>query len=148
MANIEVNRNRPSPADLIHPEGKGAVIGDKEGNDEKKSTTSFESAAKLVALLGTAVAPWRLLSDARGFVWVWLVGHAALLAPVAGVLLADYYLVRRRRLDLDGLYDETEPEQATLDQATDSAHAQAELPWIKVVAGTRSKAAHRLLGHC
>ena len=60
--------------------------------------------------MGTAVAPWRLLSDARGFVWVWLVGHAALLAPVAGVLLADYYLVRRRRLDLDGLYDETEPE--------------------------------------
>ena len=66
-----------------------------------------------MALLGTAVAPWRLLSDARGFVWVWLVGHAALLAPVAGVLLADYYLVRRRRLDLDGLYDETEPEPTT-----------------------------------
>jgi len=97
----------------FNTEGKGAVIGDKEGNDEKKSTTSFESAAKLVALLGTAVAPWRLLSDARGFVWVWLVGHAALLAPVAGVLLADYYLVRRRRLDLDGLYDETEPEPTT-----------------------------------
>ena len=93
---------------------EGSAIGDLKGNGlSKKSTTSFESAAKLVALLGTAVAPWRLLSDARGFVWVWLVGHAALLAPVAGVLLADYYLVRRRRLDLDGLYDETEPETTT-----------------------------------
>jgi len=70
---------------------------------------SFESAAWLVALVGTSIGPWRLLGDARGFVWVWLVGHAALLAPVAGVLLADYHVVRRRTLDLDGLYDRTEP---------------------------------------
>jgi NCS1 family nucleobase:cation symporter-1 len=70
---------------------------------------SFESAAWLVALVGTSIGPWRLLGDARGFVWVWLVGHAALLAPVAGVLLADYHVVRRRNLDLDGLYDRTEP---------------------------------------
>ena len=58
---------------------------------------------------GNVDRPWRLLGDARGFVWVWLVGHAALLAPVAGVLLADYHVVRRRTLDLDGLYDRTEP---------------------------------------
>ena len=70
---------------------------------------SFEAAAWLVALVGTSIGPWRLLGDARGFVWVWLVGHAALLAPVAGVLLADYHVVRRRTLDLDGLYDRTEP---------------------------------------
>ncbi len=85
----------------FNTEGKGAVIGDKEGNDEKKSTTSFESAAKLVALLGTAVAPWRLLSDARGFVWVRLVGHAALLAPVAGVLLATVEQITLGRGDTD-----------------------------------------------
>ena len=114
--NVAANVVAPANA-FVALSRTGAAIGDDErGDDEKKknrkknAATSFESAARLVALLGTAVAPWRLLSDARGFVWVWLVGHAALLAPVAGVLLADYYLVRRRRLDLDGLYDETEPE--------------------------------------
>ena len=73
---------------------------------------SFESAAWLVAAAGTAVGPWRLLRDARGFVWVWLVGHVALLAPVAGVILADYHLVRRRKLDLDGLYADAAPRGA------------------------------------
>ena len=81
-------------------------------NRNARGGLSFESAAWLVAAAGTAVGPWRLLRDARGFVWVWLVGHAALLAPVAGVILADYHLVRRRKLDLDGLYADAAPRGA------------------------------------
>jgi NCS1 family nucleobase:cation symporter-1 len=69
----------------------------------------FRSASRLVAALGTVIAPWRLLRDAEGFVWVWLVGHAAVLAPVAGVFLAEYHVVRKRKLDIDGLYDDTDP---------------------------------------
>jgi NCS1 family nucleobase:cation symporter-1 len=61
-----------------------------------------------VGFLGTICAPWRLLNDPTGFIWVWLVGHAAVLAPVTGVLLFDYHVVKKRNLNVDGLYDQSE----------------------------------------
>jgi NCS1 family nucleobase:cation symporter-1 len=47
--------------------------------------------------------PWKLMSSSGGFV-NWLVAYSALLGPVVGVVLADYYLVRARRLSIDDLY--------------------------------------------
>jgi NCS1 family nucleobase:cation symporter-1 len=72
------------------------------------SSTSFNKSVTLVGFLGTICAPWRLLNDPTGFIWVWLVGHAAVLAPVTGVLLFDYHVVKKRNLNVDGLYDQSE----------------------------------------
>jgi NCS1 family nucleobase:cation symporter-1 len=47
--------------------------------------------------------PWKLMSSSGGFV-NWLVAYSALLGPVVGVVLADYYLVRGRQLSIDELY--------------------------------------------
>ena len=48
--------------------------------------------------------PWKLLATPGGYIFTWLVGYSALLGPIAGILIADYYLIRKTRLDLGGLY--------------------------------------------
>ena len=39
-----------------------------------------------------------------GYIFTWLIGYSALLGPVTGIMIADYYVVRGRTLSLDGLY--------------------------------------------
>jgi NCS1 family nucleobase:cation symporter-1 len=48
--------------------------------------------------------PWKLLSDFSAYIFGWLVGCSALLGPIAGIMICDYYLVRGRRLSVDDLY--------------------------------------------
>lgn len=67
---------------------------------------TFTTAALATALLGVALQPWRLLGSSESFVFTWLLGNAALMGPIAGVSLADHYLVRRTRLDVAALYSE------------------------------------------
>jgi len=65
---------------------------------------SFRTGGLITAVLGAVSCPWRLLSSTDGFIFVWLTGYSALLGPVAGILLCDYWILRRRRLDVDGLF--------------------------------------------
>ena len=65
---------------------------------------SFKIGGVVTAVLGTVILPWKLMADASGYIFVWLIGYSALLGPIAGIMIVDYYLVRRRTLDLDGLY--------------------------------------------
>jgi NCS1 family nucleobase:cation symporter-1 len=67
---------------------------------------SFRTGALITGLVGVAIQPWRLVEDPSGYIFKWLVAYSALLGAVGGVLIADYYLVRRMRLDLRGLYRE------------------------------------------
>lgn len=66
---------------------------------------TFRIGGVLTALIGMLICPWRLIGSTQGFIFVWLVGYSALLGPCAGILLADYFLLRRRTLDVDALYD-------------------------------------------
>lgn len=68
------------------------------------STFNFKSGALLTALLGIAFQPWRIYSSPNSFVYTWLVGYSAIMGPLAGVLLSDYYVLRRTILDVDELY--------------------------------------------
>jgi len=48
--------------------------------------------------------PWKLLADYKTFILGWLGGYAAFLGPVAGIMICDYFLIRRRVLRLNDLY--------------------------------------------
>jgi NCS1 family nucleobase:cation symporter-1 len=48
--------------------------------------------------------PWKLLADPNGYIFTWLVGYSALLGPVAGILLTDYFIVRRCHVVVEELY--------------------------------------------
>jgi NCS1 family nucleobase:cation symporter-1 len=65
---------------------------------------SFRTGGLITGVIGVMMMPWKLLSDFSAYIFGWLVGYSALLGPIAGVMIADYFLVRRARLKLDDLY--------------------------------------------
>ena len=54
--------------------------------------------------MGIAMMPWKLLANYKTFILGWLGGYAAFLGPVAGIMICDYFLIRRRVLQVDDLY--------------------------------------------
>jgi len=65
---------------------------------------SYVTGGTITAVIGVAIMPWKLLETTGGYIFVWLAGYSALLGPIAGILIADYWLIRRARLDVDDLY--------------------------------------------
>lgn len=65
---------------------------------------SFKTGGLITGLLGIAMMPWKLLASAESYIFNWLVGYSALLGPIAGIMIADYWLLRRRELDVAELY--------------------------------------------
>jgi NCS1 family nucleobase:cation symporter-1 len=65
---------------------------------------SFRTGGLITGVIGVLMMPWKLLSDFSAYIFGWLVGYSALLGPVAGVMIADYFLVRRAQLCVDDLY--------------------------------------------
>jgi NCS1 family nucleobase:cation symporter-1 len=65
---------------------------------------SFKTGGLMTGLLGIAIMPWRLLADPSGYIFTWLLGYSGGLGSIAGVLIADYWIVRRRELRLEDLY--------------------------------------------
>jgi NCS1 family nucleobase:cation symporter-1 len=68
------------------------------------SRVSFAIGGLITGVLGIVIMPWRLLSDYGTFIFGWLVGYSALLGPIAGIFIADYWVVRKARLSLPDLY--------------------------------------------
>jgi NCS1 family nucleobase:cation symporter-1 len=65
---------------------------------------SFRTGGLITGIIGILMQPWRLLADPSGYIFTWLVGYSGGLASIAGVLIADYWLVRKKRLELGDLY--------------------------------------------
>ncbi|MFW6640078.1 NCS1 family nucleobase:cation symporter-1 [Nocardiopsis algeriensis] len=65
---------------------------------------SFRTGALITCVLSLLIFPWKLLENENVYIFTWLGTVGGLLGTVAGILLADYWLVRRTRLDLPGLY--------------------------------------------
>jgi NCS1 family nucleobase:cation symporter-1 len=64
----------------------------------------FKTGGLITGLLGIAMMPWKLLADPSGYIFTWLLGYSGGLGSIAGVLIADYWIVRRTRLQLEDLY--------------------------------------------
>ena len=65
---------------------------------------SFKQGAMITAVIGILMMPWRLYNDAAAYIFTWLIGYGALLGPVAGIMIADYFLLRSGILAVDDLY--------------------------------------------
>jgi nucleobase:cation symporter-1, NCS1 family len=65
---------------------------------------SFKTGGLLTGVLGIAIQPWKLLADPSGYIFTWLLGYSGGLGSIAGVLIADYWIVQRRELELEDLY--------------------------------------------
>src|SRR5712692_2765439 len=65
---------------------------------------SFRTGGLIAGILGILMQPWRLLADPSGYIFAWLLGYSGGLGSIAGVLIVDYWIVRRKQLALADLY--------------------------------------------
>ncbi len=65
---------------------------------------SFKTGGLITGVLGIVIQPWKLLADPSGYIYTWLLGYSGGLGSIAGVLIADYWIVRHRELRLEDLY--------------------------------------------
>lgn len=65
---------------------------------------SFQMGGYITAGIGIAIFPWKLLESTGAYIFTWLIGYSALLGPIAGIMLADYFIVRRTELDIASLF--------------------------------------------
>lgn len=70
---------------------------------------SFRVGGYITGVLGILIQPWRLIADPSGYIFKWLVAYSSLLGAVGGILIADYFVLRKTRLDLKGLYSRSGP---------------------------------------
>jgi len=66
---------------------------------------TFVRGGLITAVIGILMMPWKLLSDYSSYIFGWLVGYSSFLGPIAGILICDYFLIRKRRLASKDLYD-------------------------------------------
>jgi NCS1 family nucleobase:cation symporter-1 len=70
----------------------------------RPSLVSFRTGGLVTGVVGILMMPWKLIGNFSSYIFGWLVGCSALLGPIAGIMICDYYLVRRRRLFVADLY--------------------------------------------
>jgi NCS1 family nucleobase:cation symporter-1 len=60
----------------------------------------------MTAVIGIVMMPWKLYADAAAYIFTWLIGYSSLMGAVGGILIADYWILRRRRLIVADLFRE------------------------------------------
>jgi nucleobase:cation symporter-1, NCS1 family len=68
------------------------------------SRISFRTGGIITCFMGVVMMPWKLLSDYGTFIFKWLGGYAPFLGAVAGIMICDYFVIRRRELQVEDLY--------------------------------------------
>ncbi len=66
---------------------------------------TFRIGGLITGIIGVVMMPWKLVADPSGYIFTWLIAYSALLGPIGGILIADYFVYRRRKLDVSALYD-------------------------------------------
>jgi NCS1 family nucleobase:cation symporter-1 len=68
---------------------------------------TFRIGGLITGVIGIAMMPWKLVADPSGYIFTWLIGYSALLGPIGGVMIADYFAYRGRQLNVAALYSDT-----------------------------------------
>ncbi len=66
---------------------------------------SFRLGGLMTGIVGILMMPWKLVADPNGYIFTWLIAYSALLGPIGGILIADYFVIRRRKLNVNALYN-------------------------------------------
>ncbi|MES2305330.1 MAG: NCS1 family nucleobase:cation symporter-1 [Gemmatimonadota bacterium] len=65
---------------------------------------SYVTGGLITAVIGVLMMPWRLYSDAAAYIFTWLLGYSSLMGALGGILIADYWVIRRQQLDVTALF--------------------------------------------
>ncbi len=64
----------------------------------------FRIGGYITGVIGLVIFPWKLIADPNGYIFTWLIAYSSLLGPIGGIMIVDYYLIRRQELAVDELY--------------------------------------------
>jgi NCS1 family nucleobase:cation symporter-1 len=70
---------------------------------------SYVTGGLITAVIGILMMPWKLMSSMGAYIFTWLIGYSGLMGAIAGILICDYWVIRKQRLDLEGLFDPKGP---------------------------------------
>ena len=65
---------------------------------------SYVTGGLITAAIGILMMPWKLYADAGAYIFTWLIGYSSLMGAIGGILIADYWVLRKRELSLDDLF--------------------------------------------
>lgn len=65
---------------------------------------SYVTGGLITAVIGILMMPWKLYADAAAYIFTWLIGYSTLMGAVGGILIADYWILRRRSLEVADLF--------------------------------------------
>ncbi len=74
---------------------------------------SFRTGGLITGVFGILIMPWKLVADPSGYIFLWLIAYSALLGPIGGIMIADYFVYRRRQLSVFALYTPHGPHHYT-----------------------------------
>ena len=66
---------------------------------------SYVTGGLITAVIGIVMMPWQLLSSMGAYIFTWLIGYSGLMGAIGGILICDYFVIRKRRLDLAELFN-------------------------------------------
>ena len=70
---------------------------------------SYVTGGLITAVIGILMMPWKLMASMGAYIFTWLIGYSGLMGAIAGILICDYWVLRKQRLDLEGLFDPKGP---------------------------------------
>src|SRR6266513_2501076 len=65
---------------------------------------SFRTGGLITCAMGIIMQPWKLMADYGSYIFGWLVCCSGFLGPIAGVLICDYFVFRKKLLVVEDLY--------------------------------------------
>ena len=65
---------------------------------------SYVTGGLITAAIGIVMMPWKLYADAAAYIFTWLIGYSSLMGAIGGILIADYWVIRKRELSLEDLF--------------------------------------------
>ncbi|HEX8493666.1 MAG TPA: NCS1 family nucleobase:cation symporter-1 [Pyrinomonadaceae bacterium] len=65
---------------------------------------SYVTGGLITALIGILMMPWKLMASMGAYIFTWLIGYSGLMGAIAGILICDYWVLRRQRLNLRDLF--------------------------------------------
>ena len=83
-------------ANMVSPANDFANISPKK--------ISFTTGGLITGIIGIFIFPWKLIASPTGYIFTWLIAYSSLLGPIGGIMIADYYFIRRQQLDTNDLY--------------------------------------------
>ena len=85
-------------ANIVSPANDFANLSPKKIN--------FRTGGYITGIIGILIFPWKLIADPNGYIFTWLIAYSSLLGPVGGIMIADYFFIRKKELKPEDLYKE------------------------------------------